>query len=283
VPRFASYDGTEIAYRLIGDGPPLVCLPGGPGRAAEYLGALGGLNRVRRLVLLDLRGVGLSADPPDPATFRVDRLVNDVELLRVHMGLDRMDLLAHSAGGVLATLYAAAFPERVSRLILITPGLAAVDVHGSEAQLRAALERRADEHWYPAALAALEKIMAGELSMEAFGESRPFYYGRWDATAQAHASVGVAERHMAARAGYFADVALDVTSTRAGLAKLGAPVLLYAGDVDPIVTPAMVRQAAPLFNDATVVIQRGAAHFPWVDDPTAFAGAVGSFLRRPPG
>jgi len=38
VPSFASYDGTEIGYRLLGAGPPLVCLPGGPGRAAEYLG-----------------------------------------------------------------------------------------------------------------------------------------------------------------------------------------------------------------------------------------------------
>ena len=42
VPAFASYDGTEIGYRVLGDGPPLVCLPGGPGRAADYLGALGG-------------------------------------------------------------------------------------------------------------------------------------------------------------------------------------------------------------------------------------------------
>ena len=72
---FASYDGTEIGYRVLGDGPPLVCLPGGPGRAAEYLGDLGGLGKSRQLVLLDPRGVGLSADPADPATFRVDRLV----------------------------------------------------------------------------------------------------------------------------------------------------------------------------------------------------------------
>ena len=35
VPSFASYDGTEIGYRVLGDGPPLVCLPGGPGRAAD--------------------------------------------------------------------------------------------------------------------------------------------------------------------------------------------------------------------------------------------------------
>lgn len=41
--RFASYDGTRISYRALGDAPPLVCLPGGPGRAREYLvGDLGG-------------------------------------------------------------------------------------------------------------------------------------------------------------------------------------------------------------------------------------------------
>jgi pimeloyl-ACP methyl ester carboxylesterase len=278
MPSFASYDGTEIAYRLLGDGPPLVCLPGGPGRAAGYLGDLGGLDRSRRLVLLDPRGVGLSADPADPATFRVDRLTGDVESLRAHLGLDRMDLLAHSAGAVLATLYAAAHPQHLSRLILVTPGLAAAGVEGTEEQFRAALARRAAEPWYPAALAALEKIMAGDLSMEAFRTSRPFFYGRWDQAAQAHATAGVSERHQAAREGFFAGAAIDPPATRAALAKLTAPVLLYAGDLDPMVPPAMVRAAAPLFGDAAVAVQPGAAHFPWVDDPAAFAAGVGPFL-----
>jgi len=278
MPSFASYDGTEIAYRLRGDGPPLVCLPGGPGRAAGYLGDLGGLDRSRRLVLLDPRGVGLSADPADPATFRVDRLTGDVESLRAHLGLDRMDLLAHSAGAVLATLYAAAYPQHLSRLILVTPGLAAAGVEGTEEEFRAALARRAAEPWYPAALAALEKIMAGDLSMEAFRASRPFFYGRWDQAAQAHATAGVSERHQAAREGFFAGATIDPPATRAALTKLTAPVLLYAGDLDPMVTPAMVRAAAPLFGDAAVAVQPGAAHFPWVDDPAAFAAAVGPFL-----
>ena len=110
MPTFASYDGTEIYYREVGDGAPLVCLPGGPARAGVYLGDLGGLSRHRRLIVPDQRGSGNSADPADPATLRVDRLVEDVEALRVHLGLERMDLLAHSAGAVLATMYAAARP-----------------------------------------------------------------------------------------------------------------------------------------------------------------------------
>jgi proline iminopeptidase len=54
-----------------------------------------------------------------------------------------MDLLAHSAGAILATLYAAAHPGRVSRLLLITPGLSAVGVDGTDEELTAVIERRA--------------------------------------------------------------------------------------------------------------------------------------------
>ncbi|HZC52289.1 MAG TPA: alpha/beta hydrolase [Mycobacterium sp.] len=278
MPRFASYDGTELSFRVLGDGPPLVCLPGGPGRAVDYLGDLGGLDAVRQLILLDPRGVGGSADPIDPATLRVDRLVGDVDSLRVHLGLEQMDLLAHSAGAILATLYAAAHPAQLFSLILVTPGLAAVGVHATEEQMTAALQRSADEPWYPAAAAALDKIMAGDLSLDAYRASRPFYYGRWDEVAQAHATVGIAARHMSARDGYFAGLTLDVPATTAALMGLAAPVLLYGGELDPMVTPALLEQAVPVFHDATVAVQPAAAHFPWVDDPAAFSTAIGAFL-----
>jgi pimeloyl-ACP methyl ester carboxylesterase len=278
MPSFASYDGTRISYSVVGDGPPLVCLPGGPGRSVEYLGDLGGVGSSRQLILVDPRGVGLSADPADPATFRVDRLVGDVEMLRIHLGLDRMAMLGHSAGAILATLYAAEYPERLSSLILVTPGLAVVGVEVTEEQLRAGLTRRASEPWYPEALAALEELFAGSASMRAFEASRPFYYGRWDERARANAMAGVSERHQAAREGFFAGASLDVAGTVNRLKELDAHVLLYAGELDPLVTPAMVQEAALLFTEATVVVQPGAGHFPWVDDPAAFAAAIGSFL-----
>jgi len=39
-----------------------------------------------------------------------------------------------------------------------------------------------------------------------------------------------------------------------------------------------VREAVPVFGDATVVVQPGAGHFPWIDDPAAFVAAIDSFL-----
>lgn len=280
VAGFASYDGTQIGYRLAGQGPRLVCVPGGPGRAADYLGDLGGLDRTRQLLLLDLRGVGASADAAESATLRVDRMVEDLEALRVHLGVDRVDLMAHSAGCVLATLYAAAYPQRLSRLILITPGLAAMGIHASEIDMAARLATREAEPWYPDAQAAWQCMVSGDLSLESFRRSRPLFYGQWDAIAQAHATVGVADRYMPARQGYFADVDIDVRATRAALTTVTAPVLLYGGELDPLVTPAMLHEAAELFPHAVVTIQPGVGHFPWIEAPMRFATSVGAFLEQ---
>ncbi|MFF7727040.1 alpha/beta fold hydrolase [Streptomyces sp. NPDC008001] len=107
MPTLTTADGTELAYHVTGEGEPLLCLPGGPMRASAYLGDLGGLPRRRQLVMLDLRGTGDSSVPGDPATYRCDRQVDDVETLRKHLGRDSVDILAHSAGGDLAILYAA--------------------------------------------------------------------------------------------------------------------------------------------------------------------------------
>ena len=49
---FRADDGTELAYRVRGEGTPLVCVPGGPMQESSYLGDLGGLSARRRLVLV---------------------------------------------------------------------------------------------------------------------------------------------------------------------------------------------------------------------------------------
>lgn len=86
MPTFSAPDGTQLSYRVTGDGDPVVCIPGGPADS-RYLGDLGGLSAHRRLIVLDLRGTGRSAVPEDTSTYRCDRLVDDVEALREHLGL----------------------------------------------------------------------------------------------------------------------------------------------------------------------------------------------------
>src|SRR5215467_2305506 len=85
VQTFSAFDGTQLTYHVQGDaGVPVICLPGGPMRVSSYLGNLGGLSARQRIVTLDLRGTGQSAIPADPASYRCDRQVDDVEALRDH-------------------------------------------------------------------------------------------------------------------------------------------------------------------------------------------------------
>jgi pimeloyl-ACP methyl ester carboxylesterase len=278
MPRFRSYDGTELAYQVVGEGPALICLPGGPARSVAYLGDLGGLSKLRRLIMLDSRGSGESASPTDPASYRCDRMVADVEALRAHLGLAVIDLIAHSAGANLAVLYAAAHPERIRRLLLITPGLRALGIQVTDEQQRRAMMRRSNEPWYAEAVAAAEKAETGDRSLETMLGYLPFLYGRWDDAARAHALIGMSERSRAARDGFYAAGAFEPETTRTALLAMTAPVLIYAGETDVGPTPEIARDAAHLFPNADVAVQPGAGHFPWLDNAATFSAAIESFL-----
>lgn len=283
VPRFRSYDDTALAYHVLGAGPPLICVPGGPARASSYLGDLGGLSRQRTLILLDQRGTGESDEPADPATYRCDRLVDDLEALRIHLGLERMDLLGHSAGGGVAQLYSARFPHRVARLTLLTPSLHAVGL--PPVGMSEALTARSGEWWYASARTAwdawTEAVAAGTTSAELAGlwpAVAPFLYGRWDERARAHSEADAWERSHPGTDGHFAGFEPDVPAIRDALKALEAPVLVVAGERDLMPTPAAAEQLAGLFGNAEVAVIAGGGHYPWLDEPAAFTRTVLAFL-----
>lgn len=276
---FESVDGTRLAYHRLGSGDPLICLPGGPMRASAYLGDLGGLSAHRTLIRLDLRGTGESAVPADPSSYRVDRQVADVEALRVHLGLEQLDLLGHSAGAALAFGYAAAHPDRINRLLLLTPSPRSVGVQVTPADQVEMAESRTDQSWFPEAMAALRRIVSGEGTADDRPLIEPFSYGRWDEAAQAHAAEAPRQRNSDAAAVYYSGGALDPVATRAGLSGLSAPVLLMAGEYDVYLPPTRAVEYANLFRQAELVVLPGGGHYPWLDDAAGLGSTVTTFLR----
>jgi pimeloyl-ACP methyl ester carboxylesterase len=276
MPTFTAPDGTELAYHLRGEGEPLLVLPGGPMRASAYLGDLGGLDAHRRLVLLDLRGTGDSATPADPTTYRCDRLVADVEALRGQLGLERVDLLAHSAGGSLAMRYAERYPERVARLVLVTATPWALGMPATAEDRLAAARLRSGEPWFGEAFPAFEAWLAGTGDFDpAFAG---FFYGRWDEAAQRHEAGADKEFNDDAGEVFGSEGAYDPPVTRAALARLAAPVLVLAGELDGGPTPELARRTADAFPNAELAVQPGAGHYPWLDDPEWFKRRASGFL-----
>jgi pimeloyl-ACP methyl ester carboxylesterase len=267
VATYVSYDGIEVGCQILGAAAePLVCLPGGPLRRTTYFGDLGGLAAHRELILVQL--------PPR----RVDQIVADVEALRVHLGRDRLDILAHSAAGSLALLYGAAHPERVNRLALITPTLRAAGIETSEDEWQAGFQRRSNEPWFADAYRSIKAWEGGDDSPANRRAAAPFFYGCWDNTAQAHAAAELEETRPDAAAIYYAEGAFDPVGTRDALPRLAAPVLLLVGELDLQPTLRAATELADLLPQATVAVQPGAGHYPWLDDPAKFVKIVTSYL-----
>ena len=98
-------------------------LHGGPGISFEYLRRLEQLAGDELTVLFyDQLGGGRSDRPDDPALWRVDRFVAELDGVRDAFGLERMVLLGQSWGGCLALQYALDHPDRVQGLVLSNSG-----------------------------------------------------------------------------------------------------------------------------------------------------------------
>ena len=276
MPSFESAAGTSLHYELRGEGPLLVCQPGGPGRPVSYLDTLGGLDRTRTLVLLDPRGVGTSA-PADSYSFAA--LGDDLEALRQHLGCSQLDLLGHSAGAWPALQYASQHPMRVRRLVLLTPSRRLIPPLPDEPdQLTLAQRWFGRETWFPAAFSAYTAFdpSAAEPTKNAVLEAAaPLLYGSWDRATQVHATRPHDSTSAPAPRDGFWSASFDLSH----LAAVASPVTIIAGGRDIVCGEAAPADLAGRLPNASVEWLPGCGHFPWLNDPGAVASTVEEALR----
>lgn len=116
--------GVKIWYEIRGGGPgtPLVVANGGPGFDHTYLHCSDCWDRLakgRKVVFYDQRGNGRSGELKDGQSCTLADQIADLEALRAHLDLDKIDLLGHSWGGYLAMAYAARHPDRLAHLLIV--------------------------------------------------------------------------------------------------------------------------------------------------------------------
>ncbi|MFD6419529.1 alpha/beta fold hydrolase [Streptomyces sp. NPDC060194] len=282
MPFYRAYDDAELAYRELGDpaSPPLVCLAGGPGRDAAYLGDLGGLDRTYRLIVPDARGTGDSPLPSDPGRYAFPSLAEDVESLREHLGLDRIAILAHDAAAATAQAYAASHPLRTGRLVLVAPGARLQGALPEDA--RRIFDARRGEAWWPDAAAAVEELARTTdfaAARALLPRVAPMAYGTWGPAQRAHAEAEPGQIRPVPRAGFWQGV--DDHARIALLERVReahCPALVVTGEHDAVAGIRSGELVAETFPGGDVLLMSGVGHYPWVDDPDAFADAVHAFL-----
>jgi proline-specific peptidase len=123
--KMVPVEGGRVYVRVNGaiKGPklPIVMLHGGPGGThAHFLTALA-LADERPVILYDQLDSGQSDRPNDPKNWRVSRFVDEIELVRRALGVERWHLLGHSWGGTVALEYGARRPAALRGLALASP------------------------------------------------------------------------------------------------------------------------------------------------------------------
>lgn len=260
-----------------GSGDPVVVIGGGPARHPDYLGDLAGLGDDATLVLPHLRGVGRTPFPDRPEAASFWEQAADVEELRRRLGIERLTLVGHSAGTLLALAFAIRFPASLARLVLLTPP--AKDLVDVESDVPAILGRRGGDPDVTAALAAARQGPPDGGDDEALNAWQhriaPVSYARWETPQRAHSRLGPWSAAGVAAWGSVPPPA----SFRDDLARVAVPVRVLVAEEDAAVGAAAPLALAEVFPDGRAVTVAGAGHYPWIDAPEAFLRAARSALR----
>lgn len=119
--RFLNVDGVRIHYRDEGSGPPLILIHANFASLLSWDDAVESLKTTHRVLRFDMTGHGLTG--PDPSgDYSLERTVELTGRFVDALQLEHFSIGGTSLGGTVAMHYTAAHPERVDRLILVSPG-----------------------------------------------------------------------------------------------------------------------------------------------------------------
>jgi pimeloyl-ACP methyl ester carboxylesterase len=246
---------------------PLVLLHGigSAGRSFEKVLPLLAVDR--RVIAWNAPGYGgstpLAVEAPDAS----DHAAVLVRLLDA-LGLDRVHMLGHSLGSIMAVRFAAEHRDRLASLTLasIALGHARLDAETRDAALAARLADLADLG--PRGLAEKRgpRLLGPDATPEAIR-----------AVVDTMATVDPTGYAQASRLLAAADVAADVERLPADL-----PLLVLYGENDVITPPAANRVVATLRPDCREVVVARGGHAIYVEKPAEFAAAVNAFLEERP-
>lgn len=267
--------GATIYYEVIGTGAgtPLVVVNGGPGFDHTYMhvsGAWEALAKNRRVVFYDQRGTGRSTAAKD-ATFTLADQIDDLEVLRAHLGAERIDLLGHSWGGYLVMAYSARHPERIAHLMIVDSAAPAFkdtiflfDQVFPEGQDRQRAGTFAEEMGDKA---ALEANLREYLAMLFYSTERRDAF-----LAAVSPSVYRKEVNEA--------VVRDINrfDLNPEIGKFRFPVLVVTGRYDMNVAPLVAYRIHKAIPASRFVVFEHSGHLPFYEEPEAFVRSVESFL-----
>lgn len=280
--RYLTRGTARLYVREIGRGAPIVVLHGGPDFDHEYL--LPDMDRLAesfRLVYYDQRGRGrsFSGGPADEVDLAGE--IDDLDAIRASLGFEKVAVLGHSWGALLAMEYATRRLHRVSHLILMNTAPVS---HAGVVAFREDLRRRRapEQSERMSALRSDLRYQAGDVATDL-----EYYRIHFDSAVQRPdqldrvigrlRSASTSESIVSARAIedrlYAQTWDTEDYDLTARLRRLRIPTLFIHGDGD-FVPIDVAREAADAIRGSRFVVLSDCGHFAYLEQPDRVRAAV---------
>jgi L-proline amide hydrolase len=266
------------------DKRPLLCLHGGPGATSNYLDPLRALAAGgRRVIFYDQLGCGRSDRPRDASLWSVELFLDELQTVRDALGLERVHILGHSWGGMLAMAYAASCPSGLESLIVASSpaSMALWEAEldrlrsGLPDDVRAVLTRHEQE--------ATTADPAYQEAMLAFLQRHMCRLEIWpDCVVQSFTELA---SNPAVQHTMYGELHFKVTGALKGwniadrLAAIRVPTLVTSGRHDEA-TPRVMDEVHRGIVGSEWVVFEESAHLPHVEETSRFCSVINAFLDR---
>lgn len=118
-----SKDNVKLFVQEFGKGKPVIILTGGPINPIYFKAVWEKLSQNYRCIVLHQRCIGKSIlTNPDSISLSMNCYNNDIEALRIKLKLNKLTIIGHSWGGMLALEYASVHPDKLEKLVLLGSG-----------------------------------------------------------------------------------------------------------------------------------------------------------------
>jgi len=267
-------DGTPVNYVDVGSGDedPVVLVHGLGGQWQNWLENIPRLALDRRVVAMDLPGSGLTPEPEDEE-ISISGYGRCVNALCDKLGLGEVDLVGNSMGGYVAAEVAIQFPERVSRLVLVSAAgissaetlqapiltfgrIATAIATNSAARHRRLAARPLTRHVSLALVARHPRLLKVDLAYEGFfkGAGKPGF----DDALRACLDYDFRDR----------------------LPDVKVPTLIVWGERDSIIPVRDADEFERLIEDSRKIVMKDTGHIPMAERPQTFNDLLVDFLAE---
>jgi len=271
--RFAEVNGVRLHYRVAGTGSPVVLLHGYAQTGHMWLPLVPSLAQRHTVIVPDLRGAGASAKPE--SGYDKKTLAQDIHALTDSLGFDRVTVVGHDIGLMVAYAYAAQFPQATERVALMDAFLPGIGNWKDVWLLRDLWHF----HFYGEVPLALVQ-----------GRERIYFEHFWnDFAADPKHSVPEADRQLYAaayaqpggmRAGfeYFRAFERDAQDfAQLATTRLAMPMLVLTGEKAS--GEFLIEQAKLVASDVRGIVVKGSGHWLMDEAPAAVMPAIIDFVN----